>query len=197
MKKIRNRIIFVIAGLAMLFLIVFFIHQSWSAKKTNKTEKDTYDNNIDILNNSYPTDIIIYGEKIPFRETLIVRTVDRISEDILKTDKERQIIILSDLDGTLQIDDEELMIIKNKVNNLQCDFYYLGTNLIDKLINLEFIDAWPENDYCVALCKNNNTLYRYYGVWTESDKQATSDNRISLGHVLVSNFTHILKEEYQ
>ncbi|MBE5926948.1 MAG: hypothetical protein E7270_08320 [Lachnospiraceae bacterium] len=160
-------------------------------------EKDTYDLNIDVLNESYPTDIILCGENIPFREALVVRKVDKITEEALKTDKAHQIIILSDLDGTLKITDEELKLIKNKLDKFECNFYYVGTNLKDRLINLEFIESWPEDDYCVALFNNDNTIYSFYGIWKESDKQATGDNRESLGHVLVSGFVNNLKESYQ
>lgn len=194
MKKKVIIFIVIVAVLLVGFMSLRFVKGNWGS---NTEEKDTYDLNIDILNESYPTDIVVYGEDIPFREKLIVRKIDGINENTLKTDKERQIIILSDLDGTLDITDNELLLIKNKIDNYECDFYYLGTDLKDTLQNLKFIDGWPADDYCVALFNQNTITYQCYGVWTESDKQATDDNRESLGHVLVSSFVNVLKDDYQ
>ncbi len=177
--------------LVAIFAVMLYLH--WPSNDAI-SEKDTYDKNIDILNESFPTDIVVIGEEIPFRDALIIRKIGNITGTALQTNKERQIIILSDIDGTLEISDNELLVIKDKLDAHACDFYYLGTTLNDRLISLGFLDTvWPSNDYCIALVNQEGKQLRYTGIWTESDKQATGDNRESLGHVLVSHFVFVLK----
>lgn len=196
MKKNKKMIAITCAVIALI--VVFGVIVVRRQLERNVQEgKDSYDLRIDVLNESYPTDIILFGEPIPFREKLIYRTVSQITNETFQTEKEHQVIILSDLDGTMNISDAELHLIKERVFSYQCSFYYLGTKLQDKLLELGFIEkAWPEGDYCVALVPTNGRIIYSYDNWTEKDKQQTDDSREMVGNLIIIDIVHFL-EEYQ
>ena len=182
-------VLFVVITLAIMTSVRFGLFQ----KMADINDKDSYDINIEVLNYSIPTDIVLIGESIPFREALIYRKLTNVTSELLETHKKYQVIILSDLDGTLSISDQELLIIKEKVDNHTSDFYYLGKNQANRLKQLGFVDYdWPSDDYCIAVVMFEGKQDNFTGIWAESDVQATKDNRETLGLLLVKQFIRVL-----
>jgi hypothetical protein len=155
---------------------------------------DDYDKNIIILDDNISTDIILYGEMIPFRSELEYREVHQVSTTTLNTDAVYQIIILSDLNGGLSISDEELQIIKEKVFENKLDFYYLGRKELSRLQEMGFFSTKrQETELCLAIVYSKNEMIYYNGIWNSSDVQKTKDDRATLGMLLVRQFIRVLE----
>lgn len=197
-NKNRKRIILITGiSLIVLVLVALLYVKFVLSNKSNSNDKDGYDRNIEVLNNNIPTDIVLYGETIPFRDALQYRTVTKIDSEILKTDKSHQIVLLSDLDGTMSISDQELHLIKEKVDAHTSEFYYLGSKQRERLQELGFVDhEWPTDDYCVSIVIFEGKQENFTGIWSESDVQATKDNRETLGLLLVKQFIRVLESNY-
>lgn len=177
----------------IIIIICIFVVIRASRENSNDFQDD-YSRHIKILNN-YPIDIIVYGEDIPFRDNLNIRRIDEISKKLLKSSIKKQILILSDLDDSMSISDEELLIIKDELeNNNDFDFYYLGTKELERLKQLGFYkEERPLGDYCLAIVIYEGRREFFTGIWAESDVKATKDNRETMAMLLARQFVRVLK----
>ena len=159
---------------------------------------DDYDKRIEVFNNVYPTDIVIYGEDIPFREALITRKITEITEESLETEKKFQIVVISDLDGTATVTKEELELLLSYLKQGKCDVYFLGVELFDDMVSAGFSDEMlDENDLAAGFFLEDNVIWTSSGIWTVSDRQESNDNRILFSQILVAVWADRLQEEYQ
>jgi hypothetical protein len=189
----KKWIIGIVLAIIIMIPIAYFTNIFDIFNKDDGT-LDDYDKNIIILNENISTDIILYGEMIPFRSELEFREVHNISSNTLNTTADYQILILSDLNGGMSITNEELLIIKEKVFENQLDFYYLGTKELSRLQEMGFFTTdRQETELCLAIVYSENELMYYNGIWTSSDVQATNDDRATLGMLLVRQFIRVLK----
>src|SRR5690554_4514493 len=165
-----KRIIIAIVVIVCIFLGIKFL--------SSDSSDDDYSKDIKILNN-FQIDIMIYGEDIPFNNNLITRKINSINSLTFSQSNKKQILILSDLNNSLNISDEELLVIKDNMdNNNNFDFYYLGTEKLGRLKELEFFtEDRPVGDYCLAIVFYEGRREYFTGVWAESDVVATNDNR--------------------
>jgi uncharacterized membrane protein YciS (DUF1049 family) len=173
----------------LLFVSVIYAVHSVS----NIISKDYFLNqheiHVSIINDSFPTDIILYGEDIVFCMHFEVDKIDEITEESLISQKQNQIIILSDLSGSMSISDNELLIIKEKVFSNQLDFYYLGTKELDRLYTLGFYEKPREEfDLCLSIVSSNDQLLHFNGIWTIEN----FDNQDDLSKALINQFIKVI-----
>ncbi len=191
MKKFALTFIpFIIIALGIV-LYRFDVIDFWSGEHDGM---DSYDRDIIVLNENYPTDIIIYGEDIPFRKELITRKINNISKEVLTTDKNYQVLVISDLSGILEISDEELLIVKDALLKFELDFYYLGTEKMARLKDLGFYeDDWSSDDYCFSSIKYEGRRAYFAGIWAKRDVEITNNNKETLGEILVDQFVSVIR----
>lgn len=146
-----------------------------------------------MLVEGYNPKIYLYGEPLPeLPEELGCMTIDRIDESIFQKDGEHGIyaIILNDLEGTIELSDEELLLIKRHVEEDGFDMYYLGRGYLDDFIRLGFT-VGVEDDECgleyigsthigQEVQQNGvGNLYAEHGILREEDVRAKDHGRQS------------------
>ena len=157
---------------------------------------DDYDKDIVILNQTDPVKIIIYGEQIPFRESLNVEYIHNLDNIPNDSNKNKEILVVSDLDDTLTLTNQDIQTIKNKIDSdLNFDFYYLGRQYIQNFIDDGvFFGGISSSDYGVGNVNIENTRSIFTGIWATSDINQTGDNRETLAYLLVRQFVRVLKD---
>ena len=94
----------------MLLLIISFV--SYGYMTMQPTEGDTYDKNIVIVNENFPSDIVIYGEEIKFREELKYRNIDKIDEaNMIQDSYEFRFLVINDRLGNVVLTKEDAALI--------------------------------------------------------------------------------------
>ncbi len=141
----------------------------------------------------YNPKIYLYGEPLPeLPEELGCITIDRIDGSIFQKDAEHGIyaIILNDLEGTMEITDEELLLIKKHVEEDGFDMYYLGKNHLDDFIRLGFTVGVEDDEYGLEYIGSTHigqdvqqngvgNLYAEHGILREEDVRAKDHGRQS------------------
>ncbi len=157
MRKTIVALLFVSIAIAGCFWGINLYRNTHIKDEPEQTEKVYYpsEHGVYILREEEPTDIVWYGKgyKFPNRYPDVynfnvpVRYENEVSDDILKIKKgfERQIIVLSDYDSTLEFTHEELIrCLSQAINSRYCYFLYLGTKkneeIISALVELKVLD---------------------------------------------------------
>ncbi len=144
-----------------------------------------------MLVEGYNPKIYLYGEPMPeLPEELGCTTINRIEGSIFQKDAEHGIyaIILNDLEGTMEITDEELLLIKKHVEEDGFDMYYLGKNYLDDFIRLGFTVGVEDDEYGLEYIGSTHigqdvqqngvgNLYAEHGIMREEDVQTKDHGR--------------------
>ena len=144
----------------------------------------------------YNPKIYLYGEPLP--EELGCTTLDRIDESIFQKDGEHggYAIILNDLEGTMELSDEELLLIKKHVEQDGFDMYYLGRNYLDDFIRLGFTVGVEDDEYGLEYIGSTHigqdvqqngvgNLYAEHGIMREEDVRAKDHGRQSAAENII------------
>ncbi len=169
----------------------------WDNKDSEK--KDSYSLQIDRINENTNIDVMVYGEEPGFREDFEWRRIHSVSEQSLKKDKfySYRCIVLFDYNGTMEISDEELLLIKEQVENEHLDMFYIGKNYLDDLVRLGFASDFNEAElsfaYIGSIYKDEEVKQNYkgnlhavHGIWTEADEKVLEFNSELIQEVLVN-----------
>lgn len=186
-----------IGGSLILLIAIIAIAIVMTVDNNNPSDSeigDTYSQNIEILNDRYPTDVVIYGESIIFRDELNYRIIDEITEENLATELSAQVLIINDLSGNIEIPDGAYNIILKKMADGNMDYYYLGTTKVDMFnkYNLWNKDL-EKGDLAIGVAKYNKVVTNFSGVWTEYDANILADNKEGLGSTLVNQIARCIK----
>ena len=193
-KIIGISVIVAILLVAIGLIVAIFI---WDNKENEK--KDSYSLQIDRINETTSIDVMVYGEEPGFRENFEWRRLDTISKDSLKNDifHDYRCIVLFDYNGTMEISDEELLLIKEKVENEYLDMFYIGKNYLDDFERLGFTAGFDQNEMSFAYIgsvykdkevqqNDKGNLYAVHGMWTEADDKMLEYNSELLQEVIVN-----------
>lgn len=147
----------------------------------------------------YNPKIYLYGEPLPeLPEELGCTTLDRIDESIFQKDGEHGVyaIILNDLEGTMELSDEELLLIKKHVEQNGFDMYYLGRSYLDDFIRLGFTVGVEDDEYGLEYIGSTHigqdvqqngvgNLYAEHGILREEDVRAKDHGRQSAAENII------------
>ena len=149
-----------------------------------ENENDGYNIAAEALNVEFDADIIVYGEDPEFRDTVKYRTINEITEEELNCEEEHgyRAIVLFDYKGTMNITDEELLLIKTYVEEKGYDMFYIGQNYLDDFERLGFTVGCPEGAYSLEYLGSFNlgkqiqqevgNLYAEHGLWSDDDENS-------------------------
>ncbi len=168
-----------------------------SRNSRDDDEKDTYDEEIILINETFPVDVVIYGEDIKFRPEFQYRKIDYIDDSLLEYDTSKYVrlsIVISDLNSLVTLTDEDCKVIKKGVNDNLIDFYYLGTKNINKLVEHEIIrEPLADGELSVGIALYERIQTRFYGIWTDYSVKMTVDNDEALGTAIVAQIARCTK----
>lgn len=182
---------------ALLFVAVFTLVLINSGNSGDDDEKDTYDEEIIIINKTFPVDVVIYGEDIKFRPEFQYRKIENIDDYLLDYDTNKYIrlsIVISDLNSSVILTDEECKVIKRGIDSNLIDFYYLGTQHINKLVEHGIIRApLKKGELSVGIALYERVQTYFSGIWTDYDVKMTVDNAEALGSAIVAQIARCTK----
>ncbi len=118
---------------------------------------DSQEKGVAVLTQAVPTDIVLFGDDLPFPEDLMVRKIDEITDTNLKHDKNYQFIILSNLHGNVKVSNEAFEIIAQKVKNKESFLFCTGTSFLQQMINAGIMGECSADDD-VILCHSGYYL---------------------------------------
>ena len=171
-----------VIGLGLVIVIVLVcVINFWPKEKEN----DGYNIAAEALNIEFDADIIVYGENPEFRDTVKYRTINEITEEELNYEEEHgyRAIVLFDYKGTINITDEEMLLIKTYVEEKGYDMFYIGKNYLDDFERLGFTVGCPEGAYSLEYLGSFNlgkqvqqdevgNLYAEHGLWSDDDENS-------------------------
>jgi hypothetical protein len=155
-----------------------------SVKPNNAT-----DNHVKVINENYPTEIIVYGDIVEFDDGFVARTIDKISTENLTSDEKYMfsVLVINDLEGNAPVSDEEMKIITQMIDEEDMNFYYFGTNLLGPLKeNGFYTDTLLPSDMFVARVHEPLEVITIIGMWdTQSNELYHTKNSKLLGQRLI------------
>ena len=189
MKK-NWKILWIVLGIVTVIMAVVIVANVIHDNLTS--DNDGYNIAAEGLDVEFNADIIVYGENPKFRKTVKHRFVDEITEETLSSDEEHGYrgIVLYDYNGTMEISDEELMLIMKYVEEKGYDMFYIGKNYLDDLQRLGFTVGYQEGACSLEYIGSINygqevpktdmgNLYAVHGLWSDSDEEYKQKDSIS------------------
>lgn len=191
MKK-HNKLFSVLSVVIILSLVVAFLLFAVSYIVQNDI-LDSYDESIAILNQKYPSDIILYGEEIDFRSELNYRTIETLSKESLTSDEkyEYTFLIINDRQGNVKMTDEKIKELKILVDEMNISFYYIGQQYLSNLKDAGFYSNAFNDDYNgigYVVSPTEKGHASVHGLWTSVEEEHYKKNSELLGQVLVYSF---------
>lgn len=191
-------IIAIVVLLAAFFCLCKFTDFGalFSSKSTDK-QNDTYAEAIDVINNKLPTDVLVYGEDMDFRDGVKYSKISKLDDRSLSGSKKYTVLIINDMSGKVTLSDQELDLLKEKTKDVNFYFYYCGKNLIDKLVSAGIFDenTFQDGDLCCGYVTSEGEKIRYGGIYTENLKQIDdkNHNKEGLSELLLTNLLRCYK----
>lgn len=149
-----------------------------------------------IIQDEYPTELILLGEEIAFETNLPVRTITEVTEASLKSGEEYQytFFIVNDLNNQIQLTKDEVDLIAKKISQPNFCLTYLGS---------QYSSTWDDpNQYVANL--DGNLFCRYFilgeqprrciGAWTQDDQAALEQYPYMLGNTMLYEIEAYLLE---
>lgn len=175
-----------IIGFGVLALIAIIV--GIVAFMPTKKESDGYDIAAEGLDVEFNADIIVYGEVPKFRNSVKYRVIDKVTEKNLNggADHGYRAIVLYDYEGTMNIDDKELLLIKTYVEENGYDMFYVGKNYLDDFERLGFTVGCAEGECSLEYLGSFNygkeiqqdevgNLYAEHGLWCDDDEKNSNN----------------------
>lgn len=163
-------------------------------------EMDGYDIAARGLDIEFNADIMVYGEEPFFRDTLKWRRINEITEETLNYEESHgyRAVILFDHGGTMCISPEELLLIKEYVEEKGYDMIYIGKQYLRELERLGFTVGCQEDEYSLGYIgsvhmgkkvqqNSVGNCYAEHGIWLDSDEEIRKINKELLQLIIVTN----------
>lgn len=190
MNKKKLTLVFtaVFAGIIIFVLVIVF---SGSLAVSPENAVGIYDDEIKILNDNYPSDIIVYGEDVGFDEDLKFRTISELSRASLTSASKYKytFLVINDRKGELSITDDEFQLCKELCDEQNLNFFYIGEQYLYHLKDFGFYDSLYADNLCgIGYVVSPFGHTGMEGFWTETEEELYSDNPRLLGQVLAYAF---------
>lgn len=186
----------VICAIALILLVITAIIFKVFILDNNESENDdSYSLQIDMINDQVNVDVMVYGEEPGFRKDFEWRRIDAISKDSLKNDilHGYRWLIIFDQDGAVEMTDDELLLIKDKVEENSLNMLYIGEKYLENFKRLGFTDGIDDGEYSFAYIGIDNSAdlpqqknYAVHGMWTETDVELQKYNNELLQEIIVN-----------
>ncbi len=189
MKKKMIFIMIFVLGIIIVSILLIFGNNIWGLNSENI--QGVYDKEIKILNNNFPSDIIVYGEDVGFDDKLNFRTVSELSEDSLKSNSEYRytFLVINDREGKLKITDEEFQLCKKMCEDHNLNFYYIGSQYLLHLKDFGFHDGLYADDSCgIGYVISPFGYATIQGIWTMTEEEYYLNSPELLGQILACSF---------
>lgn len=184
-KKLSSILLIVTISALVIFVVIMKLSSS------PKENGSVYENEIKVLNQSYPSDIIVFGEDVGFDPSLQYRTISELKEENLISESKYvyTFLVINDHAGKLNITDEQFKLCKKMLDEKKVNFYYIGKQYLSKLKDYGFYDALYGDDYCgIGTVISPFGTAPIQGLWREEDEEHFKENPGLLGQILAISF---------
>lgn len=194
----KKRAYWVVLILILVAVAIWALSSALTSGGNQDFEGDTYDEEIVIVNQSFPTDVVLLGEDIYFRPAFQYRRIDKITLDSLSYDPEkyiRLVLVISDLGGSVHLIDEEYSVIKQLLDDNVIDYYYFGTSKVADLIKhglWEVRVVTDRKEMGMGVCLYHN-IQTQFNMWDEQDAAMQAINKENLGLCIVAQIARCIK----
>lgn len=194
-KQKLIRVAIVVGVIASIIALVVVL---CSLPDTTREYEDDYDEAIAILTDKRPTNILLYGDDMFFRDGVDIKKISSIDENTLSTKKNYTVLIINDENGNVTLSESELTFLKNKIDeDMNFYLYYYGIDLIETLEGREIIqpDTCTQGDLCSASVVCNGQRTGFGGIFTEEDKAIADKHGIEgrPGEFILTNVIYCYK----
>lgn len=186
----------VICAISLILLVSTAIIFKFFILDNNESEKDdSYSLQIDMINDCVNVDVMVYGEEPGFREGFEWRRIDNISKKSLKNDilHVYRWLIIFDYDGAVEMTDDELLLIKDKVEGGSLNMLYIGEKYLDDFKRLGFTEGFDVGECSFGYIGVGNPAdipqqknHAVHGMWTETDVELQKYNNELLQEIIVN-----------
>lgn len=150
--------------------------KSITSDNDNKSELSNSERIAKVLTTTHKTDLMVFGNEVDFESYVDYRKIDKIDGDTVENDTyEFKAIIVNDLNGNINLDEDEINYLHNFINSDNNVLIYLGE---------KYSNEWIEDVSGVADVKDN-LWFEYYsvdsnpkrtvGLWTKYENEEFSD----------------------
>ena len=159
------------------------------------TSLDSYDEAIIIINENYPTDLIVYGDEIEFRDNFEYRVVSDFSEESLESSDEYsyRFLVVINVTGNMEFSDEELSSLLVYLRENNYGFFYFGSTGLDSFQRCNYFDSDLDPS------SEGFGLVNYYGqemvvqgFWSEYDANVNDSNPETLPSIILFNVVEVI-----
>lgn len=156
----RSLIAIMIFAVIAIISVLFF--QPFGAKNALSDE-------VKMLTETYPTDIIVYGNNIDFDKEIPSRKVDELDANVIYDDGEDyfyRVLIINDLEDELTFDEDDWEVIDQCIEK-GCNLFYLGTQYLEVIKDRYNCNmGLNDTDMFIGIAHEaDNTTIGIYGVW--------------------------------
>ncbi len=177
-------VVYGVCGALGIVSLPKFITETFSQGNEELTDIERIAN---IIQKEHPTELILLGEDITFETGIPVRKISSVTEDSLKraSNYENTFFIINDLKGDVQLTEEEIGLLAEKISHPNFCLVYFGT---------KYSSAWDDsNQYIANLDDNLSWKYyqldgkprRYIGAWTQNEQSISKQYPYMLGNTLL------------
>lgn len=205
-KNVKFIVIAIIVVL-LIGLVVSLAVENRKEPTLTLTGKSGYEQAAESLDIDFNADIMVYGEDPGFIEEVKWRRIETISEESMDDGNNHgyRAIVLFDYEGTISVTDEELILIKNYVEDKGYDMFYIGKQYLDDFQRLKFTKGCEPEEISLEYIGSINygkdvqqnevgNLYAYHGLWTERDEEQVGDNPDMLRQIMIMTMKDYARE---
>lgn len=209
-KIIAASVACVVAGFAALTLYIGNKeHQRYvKAHENDKPDYRSSEGMKELLNETFPSDVMIYGEDVDFMDIVSPRKLSSLSKESILAEKDldHRFLVIVNRENTLDLSVDELKelkdVIMNKDNGIS--IYYIGSEGRDKFVEAGLVEKIYYKDDCgigSECIGYEDYNYRTYsdGFWTAKDEELYREalNEVEYGFSTpdnIGNGKHALAE---
>ena len=188
MRKILTIVLIIVATIGFV-TASFFI---WKNLFPHNEFADSYDEAIFILNENYPSEILVYGNDVGFREAVKYRAIEALSEEdfnLNTSSYKYHFLVINDINNDLSISKEDFIRCKKYADENKLNFYYIGKQYLDLLRELQFYGmGGNEENRGIAYVISPIGRDSYVGIWTTDDETYLEIRPEILGELLAFSF---------
>lgn len=171
--------------------IIVFLVVLISRNELLEEDSVQYEDEINVLNVNFPSDIIVYGEEVGFDSKLKYREITDITEENLTSDSKYKytFLVINDREGKLDITEEDLALCKKMCEKKDMNFFYIGEKQLENLKTAGFYSLSSSDDvmgigYVISPTGNVSVQ----GFWSSIEEEHSKKNSGLLGQILVYEF---------
>lgn len=189
-----------ILSFLLIYAVMFFIGLIPAPGFMRQWFGDGNDNNsisdsIKIIEESYPTDVIIYGDDITFETKIQYRKVDSLGGTALERISGFQYtyLVINDLEDKLTLTKLEITAIKEFVNKSGNGLAYFGTKYLTSFDDVTKLSADIKGNKAVAYNNIGGNVKKRIGFWTDREEEIKKDNPYIQSELLMYTIEDFLR----